>query len=270
MRVTRRCRASCWSSATRGAWGTRRTPTAYGDARRGHAREHVAGGGRPRTRRTSRRSVSGTSRAIEGRRRRAPTPGRGARPRDRALRGQGHDHRTLGDDGDPARRAVPAVPGRVPARDRRSRSRRRSADGILGNVPASGTEIIAELGRGAPPHGRADRLHERRLRLPDRDARGRRPAPDAVRVVPRRAPAADGPHTVGRVIARPFEGTAGRVRAFARTAGLRRAACRARRCSTASKRPACPCTGSARSATSSPARGSPRAGTRIRTTTGSS
>ena len=57
---------------------------------------------------------------------------------------------------------------------------------VLGNVPASGTEIIARARRGAPAHRQADRLHERRLGVPGRDAHGRGPAADAVRVVPRR------------------------------------------------------------------------------------
>ena len=174
------------------------------------------------TRRTSRRSGSATSRRIEGIAARAET-GCGSRSRDRALRREGHDHRTLGDDGHPARRTVPVVSGRVPARDRRTvrggdrppdpRQRARVGDGDHRGA-----------GGGAPPHGGTDRVHERRLRLPDRDAQGRRPAPDAVRVEPRRATAADG-SAHGRQGHRPaVRGPAGSVRAFARAAGLRRAA----------------------------------------------
>ena len=59
--------------------------------------------------------------------------------------------------------------------------------GVLGNVPASGTEIIQELGEEHQRTGQVDRLHERRLGLPDRRARGDDPARGAVRRLPRRA-----------------------------------------------------------------------------------
>ena len=75
---------------------------------------------------------------------------------------------------------------------------------------ASGTEIIDRL--GAEMSGPADRLHVSRQRVSDRRARGSHPGQrayrmrDCVRLV-----ALD----VGRVIARPFVGTAG---SFHRTA----------------------------------------------------
>ena len=55
---------------------------------------------------------------------------------------------------------------------------------VLGNVAPPGTEIIAELGRGAHSHRPADRVHERRFGVPDRRARRRGAAGAALRVVP--------------------------------------------------------------------------------------
>ena len=133
----------------------------------------------------------------------------------RARRRQGHDHRPLGDDGRRARAAVPDLSRRLPARGRSSRSRRRSAGGVLCNRPASGTGIIDELGDEHVAHRPADRLHVRRLRLPDRLPRGRRArVPSSTRGARRRAAILRGPHAVGRVIARPFDGASGH---YART-----------------------------------------------------
>ena len=110
-------------------------------------------------------TIGNTSRAVGGlraagaRRPRARPPhrhrGRAARPgaagalrqARRALAGQGHHHRPLGDDGAGPLRALPHLPAAA--------SRRRSstpflaasgAPGVLGNEVASGTEIIARLG----------------------------------------------------------------------------------------------------------------------------
>ncbi len=134
------------------SWGVGDAPdaAAYGDAGRRHARQHVARGGRPS------RAEPGGARA------RAPHRDRGRRstrrrwirprPRHRAIGRQGHDDRALGDDGDPARasrsRCTPT--GSRPRSS--SRSRRRSAGGSWATIPASGTEIIAELGERARPH----------------------------------------------------------------------------------------------------------------------
>ena len=63
----------------------------------------------------------------------------------------------------------------------------RTGRGVLGNKPASGTEIIQELGEEHQQHGQVDRLHVRRFRLPDRRARGDDPARGAVRGLPDRA-----------------------------------------------------------------------------------
>ena len=119
--------ACCSSSAIRGAWVTRPTPTAYGDAGAdtlGNTSRAVGGLHVPNLESLGLGHLTGDRRG-----RAAGRPRHGARPGHRAVGRQGHDHRALGDDGDPARRAVPAVPGRVPARDHRSRSRRRSGAG---------------------------------------------------------------------------------------------------------------------------------------------
>ena len=95
---------------------------------------------------------------------------------------------------------------------------------ILGNVPASGTEIIAELGEehlrtGEPiVYTSGDSVfqiatHKDVVPLPTLYEWSR---------VARRL--LTGEHTVGRVIARPVRGPAGSVRPFARASGLRRAA----------------------------------------------
>ena len=137
-----------------------------------------------------------------------------ARPGHRAVGRQGHDDRALGDDGDPARRAVPAV-SRTGSRPRSSEPFEEAIGrGILGNVPASGTEIIAELGdehlRTGKPivYTSGDSVfqiatHKDVVPLPTLYEWSR---------VARRL--LTGEHTVGRVIARPFEGPSG---AFARS-----------------------------------------------------
>ena len=123
-------------------------------------------------------------------------------------------------------------------------------------MPASGTEIIAELGEehirtGKPiVYTSGDSVfqiatHKDVVPLPTLYEWSR---------IARRL--LTGEHTVGRVIARPFEGPPGRssVRPSGGTSPCRRPV---RRCSTASRRPTCPCTGWGRSATSSPVKGSP-------------
>ena len=182
--------------------------------------------------RRSRRSGSGFLADIEGVAPRAETGVR-ARPRDRGLGRQGHDHRALGDDGHPARRAVPAVPERVPARgDRALRGGDRSA--VLGNVPASGTEIIEELGGEHLATGRpivytsGDSVFQiatpRRRRAARRSSTGGAAIARGILI---------GPHRVGRVIARPFDGPPGASCAGPSAATT---ACRRRpaRCSTSS------------------------------------
>ena len=52
--------------------------------------------------------------------------------------------------------------------------------GVLANAPWSGTEVIAKYGARAYAHGRPHRLYVRRLRVPDRRARGHRPSGAAV------------------------------------------------------------------------------------------
>ena len=97
----------------------------------------------------------------------------------------------------------------------------RTGRGVLCNKPASGTEVIQEYGEQHQKTGQVDRLHVRRLGVPDRRARGDDPARGAVR---RAAASAreilTGKHAVGRVIARPFIGDAGALRAHAEPARL--------------------------------------------------
>ena len=153
------------------------------------------------------------------RRRAAGRPRLGSRQSHRAVGRQGHHDRALGDDGDQAPRAVPAVPGRVPARDR---GPVRGGDRAWGprQRPGVGHRDHRGARRGAPADRQADRLHERRLRVPDRDAQGRRAVAHAVRVEPRRPAAAHGrPH--GGPRDRPSVRRAERsVRPVARATGL--------------------------------------------------
>ena len=80
---------------------------------------------------------------LEGCRPRRRTRRRG--PADRALEGQGHDPRPLGVDGGRHPAAAPDLPARVPV-DVIDPFMHRTGRGVLGNRPASGTEIIQELG----------------------------------------------------------------------------------------------------------------------------
>ena len=132
------------------------------------------GGARARQRRAARRLP-----AAAGRTRRR-------RPAGRALEGQGHDDGPLGDDGHRHRDGVPDVSARIPARRHRpvhaqDRARRPRQQGRVGDGHHHGAR------RGAPEDGEVDRVHVRRLCLPDRGARGDGPARGAVRGVPRRA-----------------------------------------------------------------------------------
>ena len=68
----------------------------------------------------------------------------------------------------------------------------RTGRGVIGNGPASGTEIIQELGEEHQRDRQVDRLHERGLGLPDRRARGDGAARGALRRLSRRARDPDG------------------------------------------------------------------------------
>ena len=124
-------------------------------------------------------------------RRRAAQP-RGARPRPgrrsaagraaprgdlrapaRARRRQGHDDRSLGDDGARRSSALPDLSSGLSRRGDRA-VRAAIGRGVLGNCPASGTAIIDELGDEHVRSGRADRLHLGRLGLSGRLPRGHR------------------------------------------------------------------------------------------------
>ena len=88
---------------------------------------------------------------------------------------QGHHHRPLGDDGRGAGEAAGALPQRLSTRDRRRRGSSASVvGGVLGNKPASGTEIIEGVGRGAPAQRAAHPLHLGRFGLPGGVPRGDR------------------------------------------------------------------------------------------------
>ena len=108
------------------------------------------------------------------------------RPALRALEGEGHDHGPLGADGRRHADRDADVPARVPARRHRPvhephRPRRARQQGRVGH------RDHRRARRGAPEDGQVDRLHVRRLRLPDRRARGDDPARGAVRRLQDRA-----------------------------------------------------------------------------------
>ena len=143
-------------------------------ARRRRPRPADARGARARERRAARGLPAAAGRAG------------GRRPAARALARQGHDDRPLGADGDRHAAGDADVSARLPGRgDRpvhephRPRRARQPAGERHGDHPGAR--------RGAPAHGQVDRLHERRLGLPDRRARGDDPARGAVRGLPRRA-----------------------------------------------------------------------------------
>ena len=98
-------------------------------------------------------------------------PGSGTRACHGAVGGQGHDHGTLGDDGDPPDEPFPLYPDGFPpeAIDPFEREIGRE---VLGNHSGVGNRDHRRAGRGTPPDRPPDRLHVRRLRLPDRDPQG--------------------------------------------------------------------------------------------------
>ena len=102
---------------------------------------------------------------------------------------------------------------------------------VLGNVVASGTAIIDALGDAAPAQRPPDRLHLGRQRVPDCGPRGVVPVAqlyDWCHVAYELAVEGLG---IGRVIARPFVGDAGRLHRAPPTATTSRCRRRARRCS---------------------------------------
>ena len=100
--------------------------------------------------------------------------------------GQGHDGGSLGDDGRRHGRAVPDVPVRLPRRGDRSvheshRPRRALQQAGIRHRGDPGVR------RAASEDRQVDRLHVRRLGVPDRRARGDDPARGALRRLPRSA-----------------------------------------------------------------------------------
>ena len=173
--------SSCW---TRSAAARAPDAAQYGDAGRRHARQR----GRGRRRRRPAAPAGARARPPDDDPRRAAGVARRAARSARCARRRRGKDTTTGhwemaglrvDD------AVPHLPGRLPARRSWRRSAQRTGRGVLGNKPASGTEIIEELGDRAPADRRAHRLHLGRLGLPDRRARGDRPARGALSHLPR-------------------------------------------------------------------------------------
>ena len=78
-------------------------------------------------------------------------------------------------------RAFPTYPNGFPAPVIDRFVRETSVPGILGNIPASGTEIIKVLGEEHVKTGKADRLHIGRFSFSDSRARGSDPARKALR-----------------------------------------------------------------------------------------
>ncbi len=76
----------------------------------------------------------------------ARSAARRVRPHGRAVGGQGLGDRALGADGHRARPRVPDLPGRLSGMTSSPGSRSRIGRPVLGNVVASGTAIIDELG----------------------------------------------------------------------------------------------------------------------------
>ena len=132
------------------------------------------------------------------------------RPRDRALGRQGHHHRSLGDDGDPPRRSVPALPGRFPggphrgvrAGDRPAGARGTAPRPARRSSPSSGRSTCGRGGRSSTRPGTPCSRSPTHKSVVDLAA--------ALRVVARRRGASSPGRTAsGRVIARPFEGEPG-------------------------------------------------------------
>ena len=185
-----------------------------------------------------------------------------ARPRDGAIGRKGHDDRPLGDDGHRPGPAVPALPGRVPARGHRAV---RAGDRPRGPraTPASGTEIIAELGEEHLRDRAAHRVHERRLGVPDRRPTWTSsPWSSCTSGAGSRARILDGRAPGGKRDRPAVRRRAGGVRAHAGAARLLGAAARPDASWTSASTRGSPSTGSARSGTSSPGRASPSPATR--------
>ena len=164
--------------------------------------------------------------------------GRAARRRLRPLHAglarQGHHHRPLGDGRHPSREAVSAVSARLSAARSWTSSSAASDAPRSATKPRPGTEIIKELGEehmrtGSPiVYTSADSVfqiaaHEEVI-----------PLPELYRMCEIAREILRGPYEVGRVIARPFEGTPGAFQAHRQPARLRRAAAARACCSTSS------------------------------------
>jgi phosphopentomutase len=177
-----------------------------------HTLDHIARSGRASHVPRLVRSASGTSPAYT-------RPARGAtRGRLRAARrnvaGQGHLDRPLGDDGLPARRCSSPCSRTVSTGAHRRVGSRAPACRVCCATRRVGHGGDRALRRGARRDGQADRLHERRQRLPGRGARNAlRPRAAAIAAARSRARSSTRPTALGRVIARPFVGEPGALQA---------------------------------------------------------
>ena len=219
--------------------------------------------------RRSRSSAWASSPRSRASRRRAAAGNR-ARPRHGGLGRQGHHHRALGDDGDPARRTVPAVSPRVPARDHRAVRGRDRPPGPgqrprLGDRDHRRARGANTCGPGGPSSTRAATACSR--------SRATRTSCRLEQLYEWCATARSlltGPHLVGpgdRAAVR--RARAGRVRPQPGAPGLRGAAAGPHRARRARRRRRLRCSAWARSRTSSAATASRRAATPTPTTTAS-
>ena len=200
-------RASAYSSATPGVSAARPTPkptATRGPTRCPHGRGPSAGFALPPWRSLGLGHLT-DDRGCRGARGAGAAYGRATE----RLGGQGHDHRTLGDDGDRPRPAVPALPRRLPAGDHRA------VRGAAIGVAHWGTARIRHPDhRGARPGARAPPAIRSSTRAATRCSRWRRTSTScrshsSTSGVAWHGRLLTGPDAVGRVIARPFEGVQG-------------------------------------------------------------
>ena len=183
-----------------------------------HARQRRAGGRRARPARTSRRSASATSSRSRAARR---SPARPPSPAGCVERSKGKDTTTGHWElmGIVTPQALPTYPHGFP-HEVIDPFMHATGRGVLGNKPASGTEIIQELGEEHQRRasGSSTRPPTRSSRSPRTRRRSRSRSSTTAAEIAREI--LTGKHAVGRVIARPFDRRAGQLRAHAEPARL--------------------------------------------------
>ena len=142
-----------------------------------------------------------------------------------ASAGQGQHDRALGDRGPAPRAALSHLSRRAFPPRSSTPSPRATGRGVLGNVAASGTEIIEQLRRGARAHAASGSCTPR----PIPSSRWRRtrasfPLEELYAACETARRQLVAPHDVSRVIARPFVGQPGPLRAHRATAATTRIA----------------------------------------------